>query len=77
VVVIKHVHEAIEVGVTDSGGAEVAQVREDFANVSAPAQFGAAVSADEGVLAKGDELHGEGFVTCAHVEGMQGGVGEP
>jgi hypothetical protein len=70
VVVIKHVHEAAEVGVTDSVGAEVTEVREDFADVSAPTEFGTAVSADEGVLAKGDEFHGERFVTCAHIEGM-------
>ena len=28
-------------------------------------------------MAESDELHGEGFVTWAHVESLKGGVGEP
>jgi hypothetical protein len=75
-VVVEHIHQAFKVRVPDFGGAAVAQVCEDSADVSAPAQFGAAESAYEGMLAKGDELHGEGFVACAHVECMKGGVGQ-
>lgn len=73
-VVIQHVHQALKIRVPDLGGAVVTEVRKDFPDVSAPAQFGAAKSAYEGVLAKCDELHGEGFVTRAHVEGVKGGV---
>jgi hypothetical protein len=75
-VVVQRVHQAFKVLVPDHVGAVVTQVSEDFANVIAPAQFGSAESAYERVLAEGDELHGEGFVTCAHVESLKGGVGE-